>query len=110
MLGVITAQAGMLDEGQGDILLDGQRGKQRTTLEEHTEAALYLRAPLFIETQQVLAEYGDATRVGAAQADDRAQQDGFTATRTTDYPENLARLDVQIQVVMHGLTAKTIDQ
>src|SRR5690606_2509993 len=38
VLGVIATEAGMLDQRQGNVLGDGQRGEQRAALEQHTEA------------------------------------------------------------------------
>src|SRR5690554_5312931 len=110
VLGVIATEAGMLDQRQGNVLGDGQRGEQRAALEQHTEAPFDLRAALFIKLVQLLAEHPDTAAIGAAQSDDGAQQDRLAGTRATHHAQDFPRSDVQIQILVHGLLAEAVDQ
>jgi len=41
VLGVGAAEARVLDQRQGDVFGDGQRGKQRALLKQHAKASLH---------------------------------------------------------------------
>src|SRR5690606_29241755 len=110
MLGIVPAQASVLDQWQRHVLGYRQRREQGAALEEYAEAPLHLRAALFIEILQLLAEDLDATFIRPAQADYRAQQHRFAGARAADHTEDLPRLNIQIEVLVHGLGAEAVDQ
>ena len=64
----------MFDQRQGGVLGHRQRGEQRTALVEHTKPPFQLRAALGRQAQQFFTEHPHGAGVGAAQAEDAAQQ------------------------------------
>ncbi|MNO91653.1 hypothetical protein D3C76_832050 [compost metagenome] len=74
VLGIVAAQAGMFDQGQGDVLGHGQRREQRAFLEQHAEAPLD-QGPLVLgQARQVFPEDFHHALAGLAQTDNAAQQ------------------------------------
>src|SRR5690606_3280556 len=110
VLGIVPAEPCMLDQRQGDVLGYRQRGEQRPFLEQHAKPAFDQGALLFIQLLEVFAKYLHTARVGPAQADNRAQQYRLAGTRAADHAENLAGMDIQVEIVMHGLGPEAIDQ
>src|SRR5690606_13570322 len=110
VLGILALEAGVLDQREGNVLLQIQRGEQRATLEQHTEAPLHLGTALGRQLQQILAEYRHTAGIRPPQADDAAQQHGFTGPRAADDAEDRAATNIQVEVLVHGLAAKAIDQ
>ncbi len=60
--------------------------------------------------RRVSPEERDAPAIGILQTDDRAQQYGLAGARAADDAENLATIDVQIELVMYHLAAEHIAQ
>jgi len=100
----------VLDEGQGDVLGDRQRGEQRAFLEQHAKAPLDQRPFVLGQARQVLAEHFHVAFAGPAQADDAAQQHRFAAAGAADHGENFAFVQVQVEVLVHALAAEAIAQ
>jgi len=65
---------------------------------------------LFRQARQVLAEHPHLAFAGAAQADDAAQQHRLAAAGTAHHREDLALVQIQIEVLVHALAAKAVAQ
>ena len=65
---------------------------------------------MFRQARQVFAEHPHFALAGAPQANDAAQQHGFTAARAPHHRQDLAFVQIQVEVLMHALAAKAIAQ
>ena len=65
---------------------------------------------MFRQARQVFAEHPNFAFAGATQANDAAQQHGFTAARATHHRQDLALVQIQVEVLVHALAAKTVAQ
>ncbi len=99
----------VLADRQLDVLGDRQRGEQRAAL-EHDAVAPLDREQLAIRLPRDLhALDADRARHRLLQAEHRAQQHRLAAARAADDAEHLARLDVEVEAVMHDLAAEAVD-
>src|SRR3990172_7509114 len=99
-------QVRMLLERHLDVLRHRQRAEQRAALEQHAPVLLQAAPAGLTQAADVLPEHGDRAGGGAVEADDRAQQNRLAAARSADDAEDLARLHVEVEAVMHDLSAE----
>ncbi len=92
-------------QGDLDIFGDAQRRKQRPALEHHAPAPAQIARFLFVgDRVERLAIDFDFARGRRLEADDRAHQHRLAGTRSADNAQDLARTDVEIQILVnHGI-------
>ena len=94
----------MLDERRLDILLQAQRRERRAALEHDPDPLLDLRPRLWIVN--VAAKNLDADALGPLQPEDGVQQHRLAGPRSTDQPQYLAALDLEIEPVVDDRLAE----
>ena len=92
------------------VLAHGQRGEQGAVLEQHAGVALDAQAVGRIARARIHAQYFNLPGIGRAQAEDGAHQHRFAGARTANHAENFATAHIQVQAIVHGLAAETVDQ
>lgn len=101
----VLVEHSQLAHGKGDVVIDGERGKQRTLLKEHAEPAAHTSANHGIGIEHRMPEEADRTRVRRQKTDDLSQQRRLPAPGAADETKNLPRLDIKINLAMnHGVT------
>jgi hypothetical protein len=83
------------------VLQCGERGEQRSLLEQDAPAPLH-GAPLLVAcTSQIDAEHLDGALSLRQQADHRAKQHRLAAARGADEAQDLAAANIEIQMIQH---------
>src|SRR5450759_4466241 len=100
----------MLAHRHHHVLGDGKRREQRAILEKYATAALDLSAARIGNPRHFLAEQFHAAGGRLVEADDRAQQHRLAAAGTTDHAEDLAAVNVEIEIIVHDLRAELVAQ
>lgn len=108
--GVRPRQTPMFDQRQGHIFPYAERTEQRPALKQHPHALLQRGARRLIQAQQVLTEQPHLTGTGPDQTHDGTQQHRLARARTTHHAQNLARVEIQIQIVMYHIGTEAIAQ
>ncbi|CNK00792.1 Uncharacterised protein [Mycobacterium tuberculosis] len=62
------------------------------------------------QARQVLAEHPNLAFAGPAQPDDAAQQHRLAAAGAADHCQDLAFVQIQVEILVHALAAKAIAQ
>ena len=108
--GLLDALADLVLRGAGDlqseahVVGDGHVRVQSVVLEHHGDVAI-----LRLHGGDILATDEDAALVDLFQASEHAQGGGLTAARGADQHEELAVLDIQIQIIHRRLIVARVD-
>src|SRR5205085_6880751 len=87
---------------------NGQRREERAVLEQDAPAATDILGLGLVAVDHILAEDLDFALVRLLQADHRAHQHRFAGARAADDPEDLAAMDVEVEILMNALVAKAV--
>src|SRR5882672_4667153 len=93
----------VLSQGSGDVLRDGQGGKERAVLEHDAEAAAQGIELALSSAPDVGAQYVNRAGRRALQADDDAQQNRLAASASADQGRDLASRHAEAHAVVHDL-------
>ena len=108
--GLLDALADLFLRGAGDlqgeahVVGDGHVRVQSVVLEDHCDVAV-----LRLHRGDIIATDEDATLVDLFQAGQHAQSRGLTAARRADQHQELAVLNVKIQIIHRGLIVARVD-
>jgi hypothetical protein len=101
-----VVEPGVLAQRQANVFAHIERAEQAAVLEHHTEARTQALGFGFVQPQQVDAEDADRARVGAVQQDHLAQQRGLARAAAAHQGEDLAALDLELDVLVHHVLAE----
>ncbi len=90
-----------LEDGQRDVLADGERIEEGAGLEEHAETLADLGQPFVVELGDLGAVDENFARVGLERADDVAQEGTFAAAAAAHDDEDFAVLQLEGDVLQN---------
>ncbi len=99
----------MIADAEGDVVGDTQVREQRVVLKHHADPA-FLRGQGKIGTGDHFVGEGDVTCEHRFEAGNGAQSGGFATPRRAEQTTDVARVEVQIQRLHHGLCVITTRQ
>src|SRR5258706_728273 len=102
---LLGAEVGVLAQRQHDVLRDRKRREEGSLLEQHADERSLFGA---VDRVDGLAVQLDLAGVGPIEADEGLQQHRLPRPGAPGDAEDLARLDVEAELVVHDLLAETI--
>ena len=97
----------MLFHRHHDILADCKVREQGAILEHHAPAPLDAPALFIAKRLELFTKDFNRPRRRMLQADNRPQKDRFSGAGRPDHAQHFAALDVEIEVLVHGMRAET---